>query len=122
MLIIISYYSLDPSIVIHPENVSVFRGETTSLSCGVVGSTKLSVNWRRNGNDLPDDTLISFKQQTWNNVWIYSLNIEKVRKHHLGQYHCIVKNAKGNKTSNAAFVSYTGEQPQLQQYNCTTAE
>ena len=67
----------------------------------------MSVKWTKNKNDLRDDTLISFVQQTWHNVQIYSLKIKKVRSRHLGIYNCIVTNNGGSVTSNGAEVSFT---------------
>jgi len=91
--------------------VSAYHGEAITLSCGVVSSNEqLSVSWTRYGKNVSDhDKLISFTQQTWNNERIYSLKISKVRKRHLGKYHCIVTNSKGTVTSNKAFISYTSK-------------
>ena len=104
------FNSKDPSIVIQPEDVPTVRGGKITLSCGVVGSTTLNVKWLQNDSNLPDDTLISFTHQTWNNaVQVHTLNIKKARRRHLGKYYCIVKNAKGTVRSSTAKVFFSSE-------------
>ena len=99
---------LDPTIVIQPENASTVPGASVTLSCGVVGSENLmNVKWMKNNKDLTASSLISFSEQTWQNVQIYSLKILKVKKRHLGNYHCVVTNTKGTVTSNVVKVSLT---------------
>lgn len=79
------------------------------MSCGIVGSSTLSVKWIQNDSDLSDDTLISFTRQTWRNVQVHTLNIKKVRRRHLGKYNCIGKNAKGTIRSRTAKVFFSSE-------------
>lgn len=100
----------DPSIVIQPEDFPTVRGRTITLSCGVVGSTSLSIKWLQNDSNLPDDTLISFTHRlNQQDVQVHTLTVRKTRRRHLGKYNCIVKNAMGSVTSRTAQVFYSSK-------------
>ena len=76
----------------------------------MVGSSAgLAVMWTKNKKNWKDDTLITYTNQTWRNVSIFSLTIKKVNSHHRGKYRCQVKNAQGRAKSSAAKVSLTSK-------------
>ena len=81
-----------------------------TLSCGVVGSASMNINWLQNDSGLPDDPLISLTHQlNEQDVQVHTLTVKKTKRRHLGKYNCIVKNAKGTAKSRAAQVFFSSK-------------
>jgi len=87
-----------PSITQHPSNQSVSEGQTATFTVAADGTTPLSYQWQKDGNNLSDGGDISGATTT-------TLQIANCESADEGNYRCVVTNACGNATSNAASLT-----------------
>ena len=70
-----------------PANQTVLEGSSTSLSCQVTGDPYPSIEWRKVGDELPDNHSIIGEL----------LVISEITKEDEGMYLCLAQNKKGVK-------------------------
>ncbi len=89
-----------PSITQHPANASVAAGGTASFTVVSGGSTPLAYQWQKNGANLSNGGRVS-------GATAATLQIASVETADQGSYRCVVTNAHGSATSNAATLAVT---------------
>jgi hypothetical protein len=82
-----------PSIITHPENVTVIDGTSTTFTVTATGTEPLNYQWKRNGTDIPDAINSSYTTGT-----LYGLDDN-------ANYSVVVSNTYGSVTSNIANVT-----------------
>ncbi|MBN1982146.1 MAG: immunoglobulin domain-containing protein [Chitinivibrionales bacterium] len=89
-----------PTIVKHPTDVEVFKGEQATFSVEATG-TNLRYQWKRNGSDLSSDTatVLTIKAA--------------VKEDNNVTFSCVVKNSAGEAASNNAKLTVKNRAPKL---------
>ncbi len=92
---------IPPSITTHPLTVTVLEGDSASFSVLAVGTAPLTYQWRRNGIAITGATgnRLTFAHATLVDSGIV--------------LHCVVSNAYGHDTSNAAILSVDPAPPRI---------
>ncbi len=87
-----------PFITSQPADLTVGEGQTAVLSVSALGSTPLSYQWRKNGNDIPGATnsTLAFSPAALSNS---------------GNYTVVISNASGNVTSEVATLTVQQNAP-----------
>ncbi len=91
---------LPPTVTDHPVSQTVAFGATASFTALASGSSPLSYRWQKDGADLTDGGKISGATST-------TLQISSVDYADAASYRCVVTNAYGSATSNAATLAVT---------------
>ena len=78
-----------PSIVVHPRNQSIIRGNTVVLFCNASGIPEPSISWRKAGNSI----VISMDNM---------LTLGHTTKKDAGLYVCTAVNLKGSVSASAS--------------------
>ena len=89
------YHTVLPSIITHPDNVTILTGQSVYLICSAIG-TDVVYQWTRNGVIISDDN---------SNV----LRINEIKQSDDGTYQCIASNKGGNTISNPAMIIVYGK-------------
>ncbi|MGQ9652132.1 MAG: immunoglobulin domain-containing protein [Phycisphaerae bacterium] len=92
-----------PSIVQHPANQTVPLGTTATFIVQATGDSPLNYQWQKDAVDLNNGGKISGADSA-------TLQIAGVDVSDQGEYRCIVTNAHGSATSNAASLTVTAPQ------------
>ncbi|MEW5922131.1 MAG: immunoglobulin domain-containing protein [Bacillota bacterium] len=87
-----------PSITTQPSNQTVTAGQTATFTVAATGTTPLSYQWKKDGNNLSDGGSIS-------GATTATLTITNAQASDAGSYTCYVGNAAGNTTSNVATLT-----------------
>ena len=88
-----------PSISVHPANQTVSVGGSATFSVQASGTPPLSFQWQRNGFDMTGATASSF-------------TVQSAQLSDDGDlFRCVVSNAFGTATSNAALLTVVANQP-----------
>ena len=88
-----------PAITIQPASQTVGAGQPATFTVSASGSAPLSYQWQRGGVDLAGETAAS-----------YTLASAQLADNG-AQFRCVVTNAYGSATSNAAALTVTSNQP-----------
>jgi len=89
-----------PSITQHPSDQTVTEGSTATFTVAASGTEPLSYQWQKDGVDLSDGGDIS-------GATTDTLQIANCETADEGNYRCVVSNACGSATSNAASLTVT---------------
>ena len=87
--------SIPPSITTQPSNQTVAVGQTASFSVGATGTAPLSYQWQRNSSNISGATIASYTTPA---VTVTDDG---------ATFRCVVTNAYGSVTSNAATLTVT---------------
>ncbi len=87
-----------PFITQHPTNQVVAQGATATFTVQAVGDDPLAYQWQKNGGNLTNGGRISGAN-------LATLQIASVESSDQTNYRCVVTNAHGNATSNAATLT-----------------
>jgi glucose/arabinose dehydrogenase len=85
-----------PSITTHPSSVTVSVGQSATFTVAATGAAPLSYQWQRNGVNISGATAASY---TRSNAQLADSG---------SQFRCVVSNAAGSATSNAATLTVLG--------------
>ena len=100
-IIILSFVTDKPTIIVHPESQTKTEGENVTLTCNATGNPAPTISWTRNGSpiDTSDNSRISFSGNK------KQLTITNVSRTDSGEYRCVANNSLGIDTSNLATLN-----------------
>jgi len=87
-----------PKIAIHPANSEVAFGESAIFTVAATGGTPLSYQWQKNQVDLSDGGNVAGARSA-------TLVISNCTASDVANYRCVVTNANGSATTNAAILT-----------------
>ena len=98
IIIILSYVTDKPAIIVHPESQTKTEGENVTFSCNATGNPVPTISWTRNGSyiETSDNSRISFSA---NKIQLIITNLNRTES---GEYLCVANNSVGNDISNTA--------------------
>jgi PKD repeat protein len=88
-----------PTITTHPSDQSVPEGQTATFTAAATGTEPLTYQWQRDGADIAGATQTSYTTP------------ELAQGDNLSSYRCVVTNAGGSDTSNAAVLTVVDGTP-----------
>jgi hypothetical protein len=88
--------SLAPQFTVHPSGRTVAIGGTATFKVTVIGEPAPTIQWQKNGVDLPGKTGVE-------------LTLSNVQQDDAGLYRAVASNSAGEATSNGATLAIAGE-------------